>query len=161
MSLLFTRTVTGLKRNKRFTQFLTLFSFLITFALARVTTHLQKVNLLPSQHGHLHIHHLVFGIVFLLISGYVGLSFWNHPKVRQWMAVVFGVGAALTIDEFALWVYLRDVYWEREGRLSIDAIILTVVILIIVLLITEAHDIFISRQHKEFIEKMREDAKNE
>jgi len=41
------------------------------------------------------------------------------------MAVGYGVGAALTLDEFALWLNLEpDAYWSREGRLSIDAVIL-------------------------------------
>ena len=43
--------------------------------------------------------------------------------------MIFGIGAALTLDEFALWLNLRDVYWEREGRLSVDAVIITVTLL--------------------------------
>ena len=39
-------------------------------------------------------------------------------------ALLFGVAAALTLDEFALWLTFRDVYWEREGRLSVDAVVL-------------------------------------
>lgn len=56
------------------------------------------------------------------------------------MAVLFGIGAALTIDEFALWLYLNDVYWEREGRYSIDAIIISTIILTISFIIGEAYD---------------------
>src|ERR1035437_9222614 len=92
-----------LKDSKRQSQFLILISFLITFTVIRVITHLQKLNILPNQSGDiLHIHHLVPGIIFLLISGYIGISFWSIRKIRIFMAVLFGIGAALTIDEFAL-----------------------------------------------------------
>ncbi len=56
------------------------------------------------------------------------------------MSVLFGVGAALTIDEFALWLFLRDVYWEAQGRTSVDAVIITIVILTIAFIISEIHD---------------------
>lgn len=56
------------------------------------------------------------------------------------MAVLFGIGAALTIDEFALWLYLKDVYWTKQGRDSIDAIVFVLLIFGIVFLISEAHD---------------------
>lgn len=56
------------------------------------------------------------------------------------MAVLFGIGAALTIDEFALWLYLRDVYWAKQGRDSVDAIIFALLIIGIILLISEVHD---------------------
>ena len=79
----------------------------------------------------MHIHHLVWGILILLLVGYgwlldVGRS--HSPMsifLGRLMAVSYGVGAALTLDEFALWLSLEpDVYWTREGRLSIDAVIL-------------------------------------
>jgi hypothetical protein len=78
-----------------------------------------------------HIHHLVWGILILLLVGYgwlmdVGRS--HSPTsifLSRLMSVSFGVGAALTLDEFALWLNLEpDVYWTREGRLSVDAVIL-------------------------------------
>jgi hypothetical protein len=56
------------------------------------------------------------------------------------MAVLFGIGAALTIDEFALWLYLRDVYWAKQGRDSIDAFIFVIIIFSIAFLISEIHD---------------------
>lgn len=56
------------------------------------------------------------------------------------MAILFGIGAALTIDEFALWLYLRDVYWERQGRDSIDAMIYVIIIFSIIFVISEVHD---------------------
>jgi len=126
--------------SKRLAQILVLLSFLITFAIVRLITHLQRLEILPNQNGILHIHHLVPGIFLLIISGYVGISFWATDRSRHFMAVLFGVGAALTIDEFALWLYLKDVYWLKQGRDSIDAIIYAIIILSIIFVISEVHD---------------------
>jgi hypothetical protein len=82
-----------------------------------------------SMHGR-HIHHLVWGIVLLLLCGYGWLLQMGTGTARSsvWAArticMVYGVGAALTLDEFALWLNLRDVYWEREGRESFEAMAL-------------------------------------
>ncbi len=77
-----------------------------------------------------HIHHLVFGIIILLLVGYGWLCEFGVGTdgssifVGRLMSILYGVGAALTLDEFALWLNLKDVYWSREGRSSFDAIIL-------------------------------------
>jgi len=128
--------------SKRLTQLLILFSFLVTFAVIRIITNLQKIGLVlnPSANSLLHIHHLVPGIILIIFSGYIGLSFWVTHKTRRLMAILFGIGAALTIDEFALWLYLKDVYWEKLGRTSIDAVIYTVIILSIIFVLSEIHD---------------------
>lgn len=126
--------------SKRLSQILVLLSFLITFAIVRSITNLQRLDILPNQIGILHIHHLVPGIFLLIASGYVGISFWATDRIRHFMAVLFGIGAALTIDEFALWLYLKDVYWLKQGRDSIDAIIYAVIILTIIFVISEIHD---------------------
>jgi hypothetical protein len=109
-------------------------SFLITFAGVRVLVHriashegrMQWVTV----HG-MHIHHLVWGILILLLVGYgwlLDLGWSNSPEsifFGRLMAVSYGVGAALTLDEFALWLSMEpDAYWTREGRLSIDAVII-------------------------------------
>src|ERR1700723_564351 len=89
-------------------------SFFLSFAGVRAVVYAIEHQIPPFhfiQSGGRHIHHLVFGILILLLVGY------------GWLAEV-GTGAALTLDEFALWLNLRDVYWAREGRASIDAIIL-------------------------------------
>lgn len=70
------------------------------------------------------------------------------------MAVLFGIGAALTIDEFALWLYLDDVYWEKEGRYSIDAIIISLIILTITFVLGEAYDHSWIRKIKTYIKEM-------
>jgi hypothetical protein len=74
-----------------------------------------------------HIHHLVWGILLLLMVGYFWLAQIGTGKesCSVWMGrltcILYGVAAALTLDEFALWLNLRDVYWQREGRESIEA----------------------------------------
>jgi hypothetical protein len=80
--------------------------------------------------GGRHIHHLVWGILLLLLSGYgwlmqVGTGTGDSRRwAGQIMSMTYGVAAALTLDEFALWLNLRDVYWEREGRESFEALAL-------------------------------------
>jgi len=108
--------------------FLASLGFLVTFAIVRGVTHLIRAGVGPFHNavsGGLHIHHLVWGILLLIIVAYVWLlevgvgSSW----VASLTAIAFGVGAALTLDEFALWLNLQDVYWERQGRESIDAVV--------------------------------------
>jgi hypothetical protein len=113
--------------------FLASLSFFVTFAVTRLITHAIRggsgrfANV--SFHGQ-HLHHLVFGILLLLVVGYalivgVGTGVRKSSRIAgRMLAALYGAGAALTLDEFALWLNLRDVYWEREGRASIDAIIL-------------------------------------
>ena len=107
---------------------ITLLAFLVTFLTVRTITHLIKAGKGPFGNvsvGGTHIHHLVPGIFLLLISGALGIS-WNPdlPTSLAWIIpTLFGIGAALTLDEFALWLTLRDVYWEREGRRSVDAVV--------------------------------------
>ncbi len=77
-----------------------------------------------------HIHHLVWGILLLLIVGYCTLAEAGTGDsatsifLSRLLSILYGVGAALTLDEFALWLNLQDVYWSRQGRESIDAVIL-------------------------------------
>ena len=109
-------------------------SFFITFLGVRLL-----VSLVIHNHGPFewvtvrgtHIHHLVWGILILLLVGYgwlLDLGRSHSPLsifFSRLMSVSYGVGAALTLDEFALWLNLEpDVYWSRAGRLSIDAVIL-------------------------------------
>ena len=108
-------------------------SFFLTFAGVRAVVYGVLHQIPPFhfiQEGGRHIHHLVFGIVILLLVGYGWLceigsgSDSSSVFVGRLMSILYGVGAALTLDEFALWLNLRDVYWSPEGRSSIDAIIL-------------------------------------
>ena len=137
MKNLWDKIVKLLKKKNALSQFLILISFLFTFVIVRSITHLQKAHIIGNQDGPLHIHHMVPGIILLLLSGFVGISFWHKQKVRYVIAIVYGIGAALTIDEFSLWLFLQDVYWAKQGRDSIDAIIVVVILLIISLIFTE------------------------
>jgi hypothetical protein len=100
-------------------------AFLITFVLTRVYTRLARSRNWGSGHaGDIHVHHMVVGIVFILVSGWAALALDPGTPWTFVLGIFFGVGAALTLDEFALWLYLKDVYWMEEGRASIDAVIL-------------------------------------
>ena len=108
-------------------------SFFLTFAGVRAVVYADVHHIPPFhfiQMGGRHIHHLVFGIIILLLVGYgwlceIGSGADNSSIFAgRLMSILYGVGAALTLDEFALWLNLRDVYWAREGRASIDAVIL-------------------------------------
>ena len=143
-----------LKNSKRLSQILVLVSFLITFLIARIAADNNMRLIVNTQDGPLHIHHLVTGIILLLLSGYIGIAFYSRFKLRNFMAVLFGIGAALTIDEFALWLYLDDVYWEKEGRYSIDAIIIVALILTISFVLGEAYDHSWKRKVKTFFKKI-------
>ena len=108
-------------------------SFFLTFAAVRAVVY-AVVHQIPPFHfidvGGRHIHHLVFGIIILLLVGYGWLAEIGTGAddssilLGRLMSILYGVGAALTLDEFALWLNLKDVYWSAQGRESIDAIIL-------------------------------------
>jgi hypothetical protein len=110
---------------------LPLFCFFVTFVAGfgfiRVSARLirAKVRWWPGNlvAGHVHIHHMVFGVVFMGIGGVAELAVPLHSLAwRSGPAALFGLGTALVLDEFALLLHLRDVYWTNEGRLSVDAV---------------------------------------
>src|SRR5688572_6020667 len=113
-------------------EFLFLVSFLLSFGFIRTSAHMirAQVSWWPGnvQVGGTHIHHLVWGICLLLICGYAGGVVRPDEPWQQLTIIGFGIGAGLTLDEFALWLNLRDVYWEAEGRRSIDAVIVVAVL---------------------------------
>ncbi len=74
--------------------------------------------------GGTHVHHLVWGIFAMMIFGYIGVVHSPESPWREILAVFFGIGVGLTLDEFALWLELKDVYWEKDGRKSVDAMII-------------------------------------
>jgi hypothetical protein len=74
--------------------------------------------------GDVHVHHQVWGILLVLVAGLLQFRYNPDAPWSEVLAVMFGAGAALTLDEFALWFHLDDVYWGPEGRKSIDAIML-------------------------------------
>ena len=108
-------------------------AFLATFAFIRTSTHMIRagVSWWPgnvSTKGGTHVHHMVFGILALLVVGFCSLSLDPDTPWREALAVLFGIGAGLTLDEFALWLNLEDVYWAPKGRQSIDAVIVASVL---------------------------------
>jgi hypothetical protein len=98
--------------------FLATLAFLLTFGFIRALTYSIRYNLGPFRNvsvGGTHVHHLVWGILLLLVVGYVALTeFGTRSPVSNLVtrlgAIGFGIGAALTLDEFALWLNLQDVY---------------------------------------------------
>jgi hypothetical protein len=81
-------------------------------------------------HGTLHIHHVVIGVVLVLVSGVTMVTLAVNGGVPEFTvaAVFFGIGAALVLDEFALILHLQDVYWSEDGRTSVDAVFAAVAV---------------------------------
>jgi hypothetical protein len=105
-------------------------SFTATFVGLRILTWLIHNDIGPFHNvemGGRHIHHMVWGILLLLAVGYGWLADIGTGQgetsiaMSRLMSILYGSAAALTLDEFALWLNLRDVYWEKEGRASLDA----------------------------------------
>ena len=105
-----------------------LVAFLLSFLAIRTSARMTRsVSWWPGgmETGGVHYHHLIIGILLMLFSGFLAFA---APLTSPWwhiVAVLFGVGAGFTLDEFALWVRLEDVYWTDEGRVSFDAVICT------------------------------------
>jgi len=112
-------------------QFVSSASFFTSFATVRAITHSIRAGIGPFRNitpGGRHIHHMTFGILGLLTVGYlwmleIGTATTNRRSSRL-TSGFYGAGAALTLDEFALWLNFQDVYWAKQGRESIDAVIL-------------------------------------
>jgi hypothetical protein len=114
--------------------FLSAVGFTTAFGTARAITHSIRAGIGPFgniQPGGKHIHHSTFGIIGLLACGYLWayqVAIGTHPHPHRWSSRVsasgYGVAAALTLDEFALWLDLKDDYWDKQGRKSIDAVVL-------------------------------------
>jgi hypothetical protein len=116
-----------------------LLAMLVSFLFIRTSARLMrnpKVTWWPGSvktEGGLHVHHLVFGIVMMLLGGFL-LALAPGTPWLEIFAGLFGVGAGLTLDEFALWLHLEDVYWSKEGRRSVDAVVIAAVVAGLVLL---------------------------
>lgn len=102
------------------------------FVFIRTSTRLirAKVRWWPGNvsAGGVHLHHELFGVVFMLVGGTLGFAPVVGGPAEAVFAVLFGVGAGLVLDEFALLLHLEDVYWTAEGRTSIDAVVVAVLL---------------------------------
>lgn len=118
-----------------------LVGFVVTFGLTRwITVTIRrrtarapageaKASAIKDVHiGGVHVHHQVWGILLVLVVGLLELRFRPGSPWLEVLALLFGAGAALALDEFALWLHLEDVYWSAEGRKSIDAVLIAVVV---------------------------------
>jgi hypothetical protein len=115
--------------------FLSSVSFFTTFAATRVITHAIRDGVGPFRNltvGGRHFHHLVLGIAGLLGTGYLwllevdtaGKTKGTDDALAKFTSILYGGASALTLDEFALWLDLEDVYWTKQGRASVDAVVL-------------------------------------
>ena len=110
--------------------FILLGFFLASFLFIRTSARLirnPKISWWPGSvttKGGLHLHHLVWGIVLILVSGFLNFVLRPGSPGVEILAAMFGIGAGLTLDEFALWIHLEEVYWSQEGRVSIDAVVI-------------------------------------
>jgi lysyl-tRNA synthetase class 2 len=107
-------------------------SMLLSFGFIRFSTRMirAEVSWWPGnvETGGIHIHHLVFGIVLLMLTGFLGLAVQPDSPWTEILSAGFGIGMGLTLDEYALWLHLEDVYWAEEGRRSVDAVIFAALI---------------------------------
>lgn len=115
-----------------------LIGFVLAYAVTRtITVHIRNSRAAGSSAdggpikdvhiGGVHVHHQVWGILLVLIVGLLTFRFRPDSPWIEVLATLFGVGAALALDEFALWLHLEDVYWSDEGKKSIDAVMIATV----------------------------------
>src|SRR5246127_4876125 len=118
-----------------------LIAFLLTFLVTRTIVRYIRAHAnsdAPRKwwqprnigHGTLHIHHVVIGVILVMISGVTMVTLAVDGRVGEFTAaaIFFGIGAALVLDEFALILHLEDVYWEEDGRTSVDAVFAAVAV---------------------------------
>ncbi len=108
-----------------------LVGLLATFLFVRINTRLIRAKVSWWFHdieseGGTHVHHMVIGVVLMVTVGILFIALAPEDLLAQVLALLFGAGVALTLDEFALILNLQDVYWRKEGRLSVDAVIIVV-----------------------------------
>lgn len=107
---------------------LALTAFVLAFLVTRVITRLIRAGKGPFGNvkaGGLHIHHVVPGVVLTVVGGFGAVASDRHGTGGAVSAVLFGMGAGLVLDEFALILHLDDVYWSEEGRKSVEVVVLT------------------------------------
>ena len=124
-----------------------LIGFIVTCAVTRTITvriknrkasgTAQESGPIKDVHiGGVHVHHQVWGILLVLVVGLLTFRFRPESPWVEVLAALFGVGAALALDEFELWLHLEDVYWSEEGKKSIDAVMIAAVFGLVMLTAT-------------------------
>jgi hypothetical protein len=119
--------------------FLLFVGFIGSFGFIRLSARLMRSPRVPwwpgsvVSDGGVHLHHLVWGIGAMMVSGVISFALFSTGFWYDVCAVFFGIGMGLTIDEFALWIHLDDVYWSREGRSSIDASVIAIAFMGVIL----------------------------
>jgi hypothetical protein len=115
---------------------LALVAFVVTFVVTRGVTRMIRAGRGPfhdvSSGGH-HVHHMVPGVVLMCVGGFGGVAAGGRGWVASLTAVVFGVGSGLVLDEFALILYMQDVYWSEQGRKSVEVVVVTAALLTVLL----------------------------
>ncbi len=120
--------------------FLVLVGLVGSFAFIRMSTRIIRSGSVSWWPGNiesetgLHLHHLVFGIVTMMLAGTLTFVADGRAPFTELCALGFGIGVGLTIDEFALWVHLDDVYWAREGRSSVDAAVIVASMMLLIVI---------------------------
>jgi uncharacterized membrane protein YfcA len=105
-----------------------LLSFLVIRTSARMTRRFTWWPGGVQTSGGVHLHHFVWGIFLMMGSGFIGFDEQLNEPWAGILAGVFGVGAGFTLDEFALWTRMEDVYWSEEGRSSLEAVAIVAVV---------------------------------
>ncbi|MGC4964295.1 hypothetical protein [Gordonia sp. DT101] len=109
--------------------FLLFLSFVVTFLVTRLITRLIRAGRGPFKNnvrGGVHIHHAVPGIILTVGGAFVSVAVDGSSPGAEISAVLIGVGTSLVLDEFALILHMQDVYWAREGQLSVQVVCLTI-----------------------------------
>jgi hypothetical protein len=124
-------------------------AFVVTALLTRfITRHIRAKSKRPVEHvdsakrglikniiiGGVHVHHQVWGILLVMMVGLLIIAYRPGGIAADILAAAFGAGAALALDEFAMWLHLEDVYWSREGRKSISALMTAAAIALVLMI---------------------------
>ncbi|WP_327175328.1 hypothetical protein OG599_08425 [Streptomyces sp. NBC_01335] len=115
---------------------LALAAFVLTFAVTRTITRMIRAGKGPFRNitpGGVHVHHVVPGVVLSVLGGFGAVASGQHGVTAMVFAVIFGVGAGLVLDEFALILHLDDVYWTEQGRQSVEMVVLTTSLVLLAL----------------------------
>ncbi|MEG3626318.1 hypothetical protein [Streptomyces poriticola] len=107
---------------------LALTAFILTFVVTRVITRRIRAGKGPFgnvEAGGMHIHHVVPGVILTVLGGFGAFVAAGHAVGTAAGAAVFGIGAGLVLDEFALILHLDDVYWTEAGRRSVEVVVVT------------------------------------